>query len=139
EAAVNEVEVARLQGVEQHRNLFGQVLEVVVHGDDHIAPRMAEAAHQRVVLTEIPHELNRGHDPRITLVQPLHDSPRLVGAAVVNENDLELSAPGRQHLDDAAYELLQRAGRAVHRNNHRNLHGTPPGKRRLDEQCYGFL
>ena len=61
-APVDQVEVAILERGEELGNLFGRILKIVVHGDDDSAARMAEAAHQSVMLTVVAHQLNR-RDP----------------------------------------------------------------------------
>src|SRR4051794_9797151 len=51
------------------RNVAGIVLQVVVHGDDYDAPRLAKAAQRRRMLAEIPRELDGPH------VRPLACDP----------------------------------------------------------------
>ena len=78
-------------------------------GADGVATGDVEAGRDRHLMAEVA---RKGHrlDPRIGLVQPAQDLPRVVGRAVVDEDELPRLAESFQHLAGFVDEQGQRRG-----------------------------
>ncbi|HZJ32808.1 MAG TPA: hypothetical protein VFD21_14630 [Vicinamibacterales bacterium] len=79
--------VAISELLEQPRDFFRGLLQIVVHCDDHSMPARPDSAEQRVVLTVIPHQIDAA-DLRVAARQRFDGSPAVVAAAVVDQDDL---------------------------------------------------
>lgn len=72
------------------REQFGRILEVGIHDDDRVARGEVEARGDRRLVAEVPAEAEHLH-PRVELGRRGEDRSRLVAAAVVDVEDLELA------------------------------------------------
>jgi hypothetical protein len=63
------------------------VLQVGVHGYDHVAARVLQAGEQRGLMPEVPGEADPA-DPRVLPTQLGEDGARSISIAVVHHNDL---------------------------------------------------
>ena len=106
-AGVDDVE-AGLGRFVQLGNVRRIVLQVAVHHDDVLASRRFERGGQSVVLAEIPTEADPPH-PRISLARLADAAPRVVGATVVDEDDLVRRRDALDVAADTADELLDEA------------------------------
>src|SRR5262245_58871556 len=94
---INDI-IALGQFLEQAGRFFGRILKIIVHGDNDVVARRANAAEQRIVLSVIPHQVY----PDNTLMglrQRLNDFPALVPAAIVYENDLDDALAARKYQE----------------------------------------
>jgi hypothetical protein len=100
------------EGSQQLRDLLGRLLEVVVEGDDDLVVGGADAREQRVVLPEVPHEVDAA-DGRVRRNQLLDAGPAVVRASVVHEDDLECRDEGGEDVGDPRHELFERRRAAI--------------------------
>ena len=103
-AGVDDVPVSQPRMVVEPDHLLGRILQVVVHGDGVGAARVAQPRHDRVVLAEVARVLDVGERHRGAPHQLLAHLAGIVGAAVVDQHDLQ-PADGmqrRQRLDQTA-------------------------------------
>lgn len=92
--------------------LVGAVLQIGVHGDDHVAFGAREAGVQRGRLSVVPAEAH-AFELRVARVDLLDHVPRLVGAAVVNHEHLVTEAVLGHDALDPLGQLGQRLGLVV--------------------------
>jgi hypothetical protein len=98
------------------------VLQILIHGDDQLAARLAKAGHEGVVLAVVAHKLH-SHDPvRIGNLQITNHFPRAVLAAIVHKDDLERTAPAVEHRDELRNQVGQGQGAVIDGNDDRNVH-----------------
>ena len=90
-------------------NLIGAVLEVGIHSDDHVAFDDLEAFVQRGRLAVVPPEA-QGFHIGIGFRKALDDGPRVVGRAIVDEDDFIGKAMLVHHATDPCLQLGQRLG-----------------------------
>ncbi|MNF71271.1 hypothetical protein D3C84_532170 [compost metagenome] len=112
---------ALLPLVNQQRNDADRVLQVDVHGDHRIARSVFQAGEQRRFLAEVARKVDQQHI-LVDLRQGLDLLGRPVGAAIVDEYDLDLVAAQPQL---ALHRLIKQADRLLFvedRNDQRNLH-----------------
>ena len=114
--AVDDV-VAFRQLLEELRDLFRRVLQIVVERDDHVMARATDPGEQRVVLAVIAHQVDAAH-PRVLSGQPADDVPAPVAAAVVDEDDLGARGLRAQHRLQPSHQGFERAFAVVDRNHH---------------------
>ena len=96
--------------VDEHGNLGGVGLEVVVHAEDQVSVGVVETAHDAVVLAEVPHERD-AVDRRVLLGEATDLGVGVIGRAVVHQEEIALVAGEarelvRHHLHDAADRVL---------------------------------
>ncbi len=109
--------VALGQLVEQARNVGRIVLQVTVHGDEHVTTGPVDAGLERGGLAEVAPQLHDLH-ARIGR-QLLHDSSRAVRAAIVHEHNF---IGQTERIEDAPQTFMQRpqiVPFVLDRNHHR--------------------
>ena len=87
--------------------LVGRVLQVGVHGDDHVAAGFLEPAIESGALAVIAAELY-GVYVRVLGRELLYDLPRVVGGAIVDEDNLIAEVVGFHHALYPRVKLWQR-------------------------------
>ena len=87
---INQIEVALSSRPYEPWDLLRRVLKVVVDRDDETSSRMPKPAHNRVMLAIVPHQLHRHDAAGVFLLYGVDRVPRIVRAAIVDEDDLEL-------------------------------------------------
>ena len=97
------------------RNFVGRVLQVCVHRDDHVPPCGFESAIERGRFAVIAAETD-SPDVRIVAPQRTDDVPRIVTAAVVDENHLERVAACFHHTPDPCEQFGKRLLLVVQRD-----------------------
>jgi len=98
---------------------FGSVLEIGVHQDDRLARGLREPCLERSLMPEIAREV-KDLQVGIVLVEAVEDIGRAVGAAVVDEHDLErAAADALQDGDEARHELGEAFALVVDGNDDR--------------------
>ena len=96
----------RSEAREKLRDLLRRVLQVVVERDRQLVARPADAAEKRIVLAVVAHQAH-ALDPRVSLREVLDHRPGAVGAAVVDEDQLELGRRALEHRLELAHQLRQ--------------------------------
>ena len=102
-------------------DFVGAVLQVGIHGDDHIALGPQETGIERRRLAVVAAELHP-LDAGVLLAQRLDDLPRVVGTAVVDKPDLVCKLVGGHYPLDPRCQLGQRFGLVIQRYDYRNIH-----------------
>ena len=102
-------------------NLVGRVLQVGVHGDNHVALGLVEAAIEGRTLAVVASELDAVHVP-VLACEPLDDLPGAVGGAVVDEDNFVGVAVGGHHAPYPGVEFGQGLVLIVERHNNRYIH-----------------
>jgi len=97
----NRLLAARLRIFEEADDLARRVLQIVVHGDDPGAARLAQTGHDGVVLAEIARQVDDGKRHRAAAHEIAADGEAVVRAAVIDEDDLvpALDAEGGKRAD----------------------------------------
>ena len=123
-------DVMALVQVEEPRGFLRRILQIVIHGDRNRIPGQANPAQERVVLTEIPHQVE-SPDPGVLRRQFPNDPPAFVPAAVVHQNYFErTTSPERGR--DPGDRRPQRGFGVIHRKDNRDRHASaPPGRPRF--------
>src|SRR5579863_1076643 len=103
---------------DQAGNLAGIVLQVAVNCHNGAAAGQPESRRHRRCLAEVVPEV-RDADARIPLLSALEQLERPVGAAVIDEEDLDGCRPVRQRRTQALDERRDVLRFVVHRNDHR--------------------
>ena len=114
---------ARVERVEQLRDVLRLVLQVAVHRHDRVAAGAREPGVHRRVLAEVALEAHDAH-ARVALVERAQPREGAVGRAVVDEDRLPVAAVQRR--GDAPVQLVDRALLVQHRDNDRNVHRPDP-------------
>jgi hypothetical protein len=96
------------------------VLQVAVHGDDVAAARMREAGGKRGGLTEIAAEPDHP-EAVIGCLEPGQNIERVVGTAVIDDEDFEWALEVSQRGGEFAVELLHVRGLVAHRYDDRDV------------------
>ncbi len=91
--------VALFNFLQEAGNLFGVVLQIPVHGNDHVAAREIESRLQRGRLSKIPPQAHDIH-AAIVLVNVGKYLEGIIAAAVVHKNQFVALADGIHHLGD---------------------------------------
>ena len=105
--ARDEVIAFILDHVVEARDLVGRVLEVSVHGDDHIALSLLKTAVESRALTVVAPELD-SLDVAVLLRQLLDDVPGVVSGTVVDKDDLVREVVGLHDALDPGVQFRQR-------------------------------
>ena len=102
-------------------NLVGTILQISVHGDDHIAFRLTKPTEQRRRLSIVPAELDTFHTRRFR-TQTLDDLPGTVGTSVIDKNDLIRKMMSCHHPFNPGEQFRQRFLLIVERNDNGYIH-----------------
>jgi hypothetical protein len=103
----------------QHwRNFADRILQVVVHRHNDLMLRGPDAAEKRVVLSVVAAHPDASHS-MVGAGQILDDRPRMIAAAVFDEDDLERRGDLFQRAHKAPMEFGQDALGPIDRNNDR--------------------
>src|SRR5690348_9224668 len=94
------------------------MLEVVVHRDHDVARGVGQAAERRPGLALVVHEVKPLH-LRVRAGERAYDLPRVVGRAVVDEDDLVVARLRTQCICDRSSEIPEPAPGAVDGNDDR--------------------
>ncbi len=101
--AADHVGAVLFQGTQEARNLGRVILQIGIEGQDDLAARGMKASRQRRRLAEIAAETNTV-DPAIFPGQLGDDLPRTIGAAVVDEDNLDGEIRLMSHRSDLLVE-----------------------------------
>src|SRR5215203_5573213 len=112
--------VARLDRLDEPRNVLGLVLEVAVHRHQDLALCAGEARVHRRVLAEVALEADPV-DARVGGMKSLDRGPRAVGRAVVDDEDLPRPSDAVQHRGRACDQLVDGGRLVVERDHERQL------------------
>ena len=112
--------VAFVELREQLRNFLGRVLQIAVHGDDHLAGGGVESGGERGRLPVVARKADRAH-VRVARRQHLERLRRAVAAAVVHVDDFRSATDQKEHRREAARELLDRPRFVEERDDDRQL------------------
>jgi hypothetical protein len=104
----------------QTRQLFRGILEVTVHDGDPASARASEPGRDGGMLAEVPAQPDGAHS-RIRAREPFEDAPAAVGAAIVDEDDLDSSGDRLEAREHPLYELLDGPGTSVDRDDDADL------------------
>ena len=116
--------VALIGLLDQARDLFRRVLQVGIKGNDQVTGNVAEARHNRRVLTIVAVQQDRHHVAAFGLGGFGEHSRRVIAAAVVDQQNFILPSERRAGGVGAADKLRQALLFVIHRNNDRDLfHG----------------
>ncbi len=115
--------------LEQQRDIGRVVLQVAVHGDEHVAVRVLDACGHRRSLAVVATELDDAQ-PRIALRDRGRDRDRVVPAAVIDEHHLERPAERSQRLHDRVVQRPNALLLVVERHDYRQC-GTARARRAL--------
>jgi hypothetical protein len=119
EAAKHAVDVwVFQQRREQLPHLGGHMLEVVIHGDHHIARGVRQAAQRSLGLALVVHQVKPLY-LRVCAGKGRYDLPGVVGGAVVDKDDLVLAALRAQCVRNGSREIPKPAPGPVDGNHHR--------------------
>ena len=100
---------------------IGRVLEIVVHADDRLPSRSSKSTHQCVVLPEIARELDGDDAIGVLPMQRDHLLPRVIGTAVVHQDQLPRELFFLENRDKAIGEIVKRGRGTVDWNHHRHV------------------
>ena len=106
------------------------MLQVIVHRRDDFTAGGADAAEQRVMLAEVPHQVDAAH-PGVFRGQALDGRPALVAAAVVDQDEFVFARQRRQHRLQPLDQQRQDGLAVVNRHDDRkrgNLAGFEGGR-----------
>src|SRR5262249_34885992 len=137
--SVDQVVLTRVNGVQELGDLLRRVLQVIIQSDNVFPPRMAEAAHEGIVLTVVAHQLNNDDAIIVFRLQLTEYVPRPSSAAVLDEDDFMTEPGPLQYVQQPRDQSAQRRFRAVDRDDYRDVntkhrsslspnnrpHGTP--------------
>ena len=98
---------AALNRLDQKWNVLGPMLEVVVHRDDEVTTRLPDTG-ERVVLPEVAAQVDAAY-LLILPCQLVDQSPRVVGAAVIDEHDLVATGRVAKDRGDTLNEFGEKA------------------------------
>ena len=93
----------------QATDRLGRILQIGIHQHDRIAPRVAQPGLHGGLMPEVSGQVDHA-DISETLGQAVEDLRRLVGRAVVDEDDLLARAAGEHRTVDAALQLFEHPG-----------------------------
>jgi hypothetical protein len=119
--SVNDVVVGPSRVVNQSRNLFGGVLEVVVHDDDVVARGSMQARHHGVVLAKVPRQPDVNDVLREFVCQRFTHGVTLIGAPIVDQHNLYVFT--LQNLKEATNKRTDGLRPVVDGNNDTTSHG----------------
>ena len=119
--------ISILDPLEEHRNLFREMLQVSIHGDHDIALRGIQSCLERCGLTVIPAKFNDLHHV-ILPGHGLQQLQRAIAASVINQDNFEIVAvrQRRRRRFNTANKLCDRILFVVDRGNNANkrfIHG----------------
>ncbi|GHH64168.1 hypothetical protein GCM10017673_06360 [Streptosporangium violaceochromogenes] len=117
--AVHQVQAVALQGGQQQGDLLGRVLEVVVHRDDHLEPRLPDAGDQGVVLAVVARQVDRA-DALDAAGQLQGRLPGVVRAPVHHEDHLVGDRQAAKDVRQPGHQRREGPRGAVTRNDHRH-------------------
>ena len=129
--AIDDIETLR-QHRQQFGDLLGRMLQIVIHGDDHVILRGADAAQQRIVLAIVAHQVD-GMNPGMAICQLADYVPASVRAAVVDQHQFVVGRNPVEHSLQALDQFGQDGFAAVNRHHHRE-----PAGPRVDAMNHGF-
>ena len=112
--------VARLDRLDQSRNVLRLVLKVAVHRHDDVATRTRQPGVHRGMLAEVALEAH-GANARVAGVQTLERRERAVRRAVVDEDQLERARARIEHRHRSPIELLEGPCFVVDGHDHRHI------------------
>src|SRR6185312_856142 len=112
--------VARLNRLDEPRDVLRSVLQVAVHRHDDVAAPTRKPGMHRGMLAEVAFEPNRA-DTRIAAVQALERGKRPVRRAVVDEDELERPRAWLERGDRPPVELVDGGGLVIQRDDDRNV------------------
>ena len=112
--AVDDVVSVR-EFVQQLWQFFRWMLQVIVHSDDHVALRFADTAEHGIVLAVISAHLVPAYSP-VQGSESLDHPPRIVAAAVFDEQNLEVDPLLLEDGAEAFMEPLKAFGCTVDRD-----------------------
>jgi hypothetical protein len=115
--AVRKVSAGFFQTLDQSRDALGFVLQIIINRDNDLTGRMLKAAHERIVLAEVPHQSN-AQRARSHFSQSTYYTPRVAWTTVINCNHLSAPCgiPGECRIN-ATHQLGKMAGITVNRND----------------------
>src|SRR5882724_311422 len=116
--------VALIQFGQELRNIGRIILEIAIHGDEDISPGKTNTGHESRRLTGITAQLD---EAQLRLRQLPDNLARLIGAAVVHNNDLVGKAEIFQAAKESRQELLQVVRLVENGQNDRKQFRTPRG------------
>lgn len=102
----------------QLADLLGRILQVVIHGDDHVARGVFQSDEIGVVLAGILQEVDADHF-RILCREPLDHQPAVVRARIVDQHDLALPALRPEVVEGPADRVREEVGAAIDRDHDR--------------------
>ena len=112
-------------GVEP-RDLLGRILQVAVEHPHPAAPAGREPGRDRRVLAEVATQAQTDHTV-VERAQLLNHRPAVIGAAVVDQDQLEVVGQRLDRGRDPALELPQALATAIDWNDHADLDRAPSG------------
>jgi hypothetical protein len=124
---------------EQLRQIFRRMLQVAVHGDDHLAQGVIEAGGERGRLAVVAGQFDDA-DGGIAGAEAAQRQVAAVAAAVIDEDDLVGQADGDQHAREARVQFVERRLFVEDGNDHGQLKvrghaaGHKKSFRRLNER-----
>ncbi len=77
-------------------NLLRRILEVIIHCDDHIHPRLPDPAQKRIMLAVVPHKAERPN-PCVLSRKLLHHGRTCITTVIVDQDQLVIRGNCRQH------------------------------------------
>ena len=118
--AVDDIRASLAHGVAEQRKPAGILLEVAVDQEDQVAAGMSEPGHQRLVVAEVPRQVDDAH-ARIASADLQRHPKRVVCRAVVDEHDLVGVRDRRRRFRAARVKLFEMRRRSEHRRHDRQL------------------
>ena len=88
-ARIDHIKIAKPRMIIQPYHFFRWVLQIIIHGDDVSAARMAQPGHHRVMLTKIACMFYIGQRHRRTLLQGAADIAGIIRAAIIHQHNFD--------------------------------------------------
>src|SRR6516165_4334556 len=120
--SINNIEIIFSGMIDEAGDLIGRVLEIIVHDDDIVSPRVVQACQNSSMLPKILGQTDVSNDGRVRGMKDRTNVVAIIRAPIIYQNDLQPIRTVTQDFDQSLDQWADGIGAPVNWDDYRNLH-----------------